>query len=114
MAPAILSICRKYLRNYEILKVSQTQVTNTNVEQIAYDVPHKQRFNALCRIIDSQEPFYGLIFCRTKRDTEQLSKNLLSAGYHADALNGDMSQSAREKILEKFKNALLPFWPQLM
>lgn len=107
MAPAILSIAKKYLKNYDILKVAQTEVTNTNVEQIAYDVPQKQRFNALCRIIDSEEPFYGLIFCRTKRDTEQLSKKLTECGYHADALNGDMSQSAREKILEKFKKRFI-------
>lgn len=103
MAPEILKIAQKHMGDYEILKVAEAQVTCNMVEQIYYEVSPRARFNALCRIIDSEEPFYGLVFCRTKRDTETVARKLSEFGYHADALNGDMSQSAREKILEKFK-----------
>ncbi len=103
MAPEILKIAKKHMGDYEILKVAQTQITCNAIEQVYYEVSPRQRFNALCRIIDSEEPFYGLVFCRTKRDTETVARKLSEFGYHADALNGDMSQSAREKILAKFK-----------
>lgn len=103
MAPAILKIAQRHMGDYDILKVAEAQVTCNTIEQLYYEVAPRQRFNALCRIIDSEEPFYGLIFCRTKRDTENIARKLSEFGYHADALNGDMSQSAREKILAKFK-----------
>lgn len=103
MAPEILKIAQKYMGDYEILKVAQTQTTGSTIEQIYYEVNQRNRFNALCRIVDSEDHFYGLVFCRTKMDTERVARNLSDLGYHADALNGDMSQSAREKILNRFK-----------
>ena len=102
MAPEILKIAKKHMGDYDILKVAQ-QVTCDNVEQIYYELSPRQRFNALCRVIDHEDPFYGLVFCRTKMDTERVARKLSEFGYQADALNGDMSQSAREKILTKFK-----------
>ena len=107
MSPEILKIAKQYMGEYEVLKVAQNQLTCTSVEQIYFEVPFQDRFSALSRIIASENPFYGLIFCRTKRHTEQLARQLAECGYHADALNGDMSQSAREKILDKFKSKLI-------
>lgn len=103
MAPAILKIAQRHMGDYDLLKVAETQITCNTIEQVYYEVSPRQRFNALCRIMDSEEPFYGLVFCRTKRDTENIARKLAEFGYQADALNGDMSQSAREKILAKFK-----------
>jgi ATP-dependent RNA helicase DeaD len=107
MSPEILKIAKQYMGEYELLKVTQNQLTCTSVEQIYFEIPFQDRFSALSRIIASENPFYGLIFCRTKRHTEQLARQLAECGYHADALNGDMSQSAREKILDKFKSKLI-------
>jgi ATP-dependent RNA helicase DeaD len=104
MAPGILKIAQKYMGDYELLKVAQSQVTCNNIEQVYFEVSPRERFNALCRIIDNEGAFYGLVFCRTKMDTERVAKKLAEFGYHADALNGDMSQSAREKILSRFKS----------
>lgn len=103
MAPEILKIAQKYMGDYEVLKVAQTQATGSMIEQMYYEVNQRNRFNALCRIVDSEDHFYGLVFCRTKMDTERVARKLADLGYHADALNGDMSQSAREKILNRFK-----------
>ncbi|MFT6765375.1 MAG: ATP-dependent RNA helicase DeaD [Alteromonas naphthalenivorans] len=103
MAPGILKIAQKHMGDYDLLKVAESQMTCSTVEQVYYEVSPRQRFNALCRIVDHEEPFYGLVFCRTKRDTETVARKLSEFGYHSDALNGDMSQSAREKILDRFK-----------
>ncbi len=103
MSPEILNIAKKYMREYEILKVEQTQIACDSIEQRYYKTTQQERFGALCRIIDSESPFYGLIFCRTKMDTERVARKLSDIGYAADALNGNMSQNAREKILDKFK-----------
>lgn len=107
MSPEILKVAKKYMGPYEILKVAETQVSCKMIEQTYYQTTQRERFSALCRVIDSENPFYGLIFCRTKMDTERVAKKLCERGYAADALNGNMSQSAREKILDKFKNKFI-------
>ena len=72
-------------------------------EQIYFEVKESDKFEALCRIIDIEDEFYGLVFCRTKNDTSQLAQKLGDRGYSADALHGDLSQQEREKILNKFR-----------
>ena len=58
---------------------------------------------ALCRIIDQEADFYGLIFCRTKLDVERVKDRLIKRGYFAEAMHGDLSQAQRERVLSKFK-----------
>ena len=67
-------------------------------------VPHRNRFAALCRFIDSNPAFYGFIFCQTKILTAELAEKLAAAGYPANALHGDMSQGLRNAVIKKFKN----------
>lgn len=107
MRKEILSIAQKYMRDYEFLKVEKQQLTCDMIEQIYYHVSHPERFSALCRIIDTQIPFYGIVFCRTKRESEEVAEKLSSLGYAADVLNGNMSQASREKILDKFKRKVI-------
>lgn len=107
MPAAILKVAEKYMREYNLIKAARSEVACATIEQYYFKIDHKDRFIALCRIIDSEAPFYGVIFCRTKRDTEHLSRRLSELGYSADALNGDMSQNAREKILGKFKSRII-------
>jgi ATP-dependent RNA helicase DeaD len=73
------------------------------VQQTYYAVPYKSRFEALCRIIDTEDLFYGLIFCNTKAETDDVTRWLLERNYEADALHGDIAQQQREKILKRFK-----------
>ena len=61
------------------------------------------KFDALCRIIDIEEDFYGLVFCRTKRDVDDVASRLTDRGYDAEAIHGDISQAQRERTLGKFK-----------
>lgn len=106
MPKAILGIVKKYMQNYEHVAIEEDLVTDLT-EQIYFEVRESDKFEALCRIIDIEDEFYGLIFCRTKIDTSQLAQKLGDRGYSADALHGDLSQQEREKILNKFRKQKL-------
>ncbi|HEY3362925.1 MAG TPA: DEAD/DEAH box helicase [Methanosarcina sp.] len=103
MPKAILGIVKKYMKNYEHIAIEKEDLVTELTEQIYFEVKENDKFEALCRIIDIEDEFYGLIFCRTKTDTGQLAQKLGDRGYSADALHGDLSQNEREKILNKFR-----------
>lgn len=103
MPAPILQIAKKYMHDYELIKVTSNQLTVSNTDQIYFEVSEADKFEALSRIIDIEEDFYGLVFCRTKRDTDNVSRHLGERGYDVDALHGDISQAQREQILNKFK-----------
>ncbi len=107
MPAAIIQLAKKYMREYDVIKITKDQLTVSQTDQIYFEVSAADRFEALCRIIDIEESFYGLVFCRTKLDVDKVSNHLMERGYDADGLHGDMSQSQREKILGKFKKRLL-------
>lgn len=103
MPKPILSIAKKYMANYEFISVKKVELTTNLTDQIYFEVSSSDKFEALCRIIDIENEFYGLIFCRTKNDVDDVASRLVDRGYDADALHGDISQFQREKILNKFK-----------
>ncbi|HCL56771.1 MAG TPA: RNA helicase [Spirochaetia bacterium] len=103
MPDEIMMIARKYMKDYEIVRVQKETLTTNLTDQIYFEVSHNDKFEALCRIIDIESEFYGLIFCRTKIDADQISNQMIERGYDAEALHGDISQFQRENILAKFK-----------
>lgn len=103
MPGEIMEIAKKYMGEYEVFRVQNKQLTVSLTDQIYFEVSSADKFEALCRIIDVEEEFYGLVFCRTKIDADSVANHLIDRGYDADALHGDLSQSQREKILNKFK-----------
>ena len=103
MPREIINIAKKHMRDYDIFKVTQGQLTVSQTDQIYFEVSMGDRFDALCRIIDIEEDFYALVFCRTKIDVDTVGNRLAERGYDAASLHGDMSQNIREKILWKFK-----------
>jgi ATP-dependent RNA helicase DeaD len=103
MPAAILGIAKKYMGEYEVVKIAKQQLTVTSTAQIYFEVSQRDKFEALCRIIDIEAEFYGLVFTRTKVDADRIANQLMDRGYDADALHGDLSQGQREKILNKFK-----------
>jgi ATP-dependent RNA helicase DeaD len=107
MPREIMEIAKKHMAEYDVFKVSKGQLTVTQTDQIYFEVSAADRFEALCRIIDMEDEFYGLVFCRTKVDVDAIGNHLIERGYDADALHGDMSQSQREKILHKFKKVMI-------
>jgi len=103
MPNEIMLIAKKYMKEYKLFTVSKGQLTVSQTDQIYFEISFSDKFEALCRIIDIEENFYGLIFCRTKIDVDTVANRLSERGYDSDALHGDMSQVLRSKILSKFK-----------
>ncbi|MBI5740833.1 MAG: DEAD/DEAH box helicase [Nitrospirae bacterium] len=103
MPKEIMRIAEKYMSAYELIGVQKGDLTVSQTDQIYFEVSEADKFEALSRIIDIEDAFYGLIFCRTKLDVDAVANRLIDRGYDADALHGDLSQGQREKILGKFK-----------
>ena len=99
----IKDLAHKYMEGYELLTVNKEQLTTALTEQIYFEVKASDKFEALCRIIDIEEDFYGLVFCRTRSDVDSVANHLVDRGYDAEAIHGDFSQAQRERTLENFK-----------
>jgi len=96
-------LANKYMADYTFLKVKKKQLTPQLTEQIYFEIKASEKIEALCRIIDITDDFYGLIFCRTKMDVDELVNRLIDRGYDAEAIHGDISQAQRERTLDKFR-----------
>ncbi|MFH1878348.1 MAG: DEAD/DEAH box helicase [Candidatus Omnitrophota bacterium] len=99
----IVSLAKKYMGQYQVIRVKKEQLTVSLTEQMYFEVNASDKLEALCRIIDSEPGFYGLVFCRTKVDVDNITKKLSNRGYDVEGLHGDISQYQRERILDKFK-----------
>jgi len=99
----IKDLAKKYMNGYEFITVKKKPITTKLTEQIYYEIKASDKFEALCRIIDMEPDFYGLVFCRTKNDADTVANHLIDRGYDAEALHGDISQAQRERTLAKFK-----------
>ncbi len=107
MPNEILQIAKRFMGDYDIIRVKKQQLTTNLTDQIYFEVNRNDKFEALSRIVDLEEEFYGIVFCRTKVDVDTVSTKLIQRGYDADALHGDVSQVQRERILRKFKDKKL-------
>ncbi len=103
MPGRIKELAHNYMGNYEFIRVEKEPLTTNLTEQIYFEVKAADKFEALCRIIDIKENFYGLIFCRTKSDVDSVVGHLIDRGYDAESIHGDISQAQRERTLEKFR-----------
>lgn len=103
MPKPILDITDKYMTDKKVISVKKDPSAAILTDQIYYEVRRNDRFEALAQIIECEPDFYGVIFCRTKLDVDDLTKQLLGRGYAVEALHGDVSQSTRELRLKKFK-----------
>ncbi len=103
MPGRIKDLAHKYMDGYELLTAKKEQLTTNLTEQIYFEVKASDKFEALCRIIDIEDDFYGLVFCRTKSDVDSVVTHLVDRGYDAEAIHGDISQAQRERTLGNFK-----------
>ncbi len=103
MPREIVAVARKYMKDYELIKTEE-EITVDLTDQIYFEVPGRDKFEALSRIIDIEKDFYGLVFCRTKIDVDKVANHLKDRGYDTEALHGDVSQPRRERILNSFRD----------
>ena len=103
MPKPIIGIARKFMHDPVILEIENQQQDLGLTEQIYYELRPGDRFECLRRILDITKGFYGIVFCKTRSDVDELSRKLMNAGYNAAAIHGDISQDQREKILQSFR-----------
>jgi len=103
MSKRILPITKSYMSNPLQITVAQVNVGASNVRHVYYKVYSKHKYQVLKRIADSHPNIYGIVFCRTRRDTQDIANKLLQDGYNADVLNGDLSQGQRDEVMKKFR-----------
>ncbi|MBC3541658.1 DEAD/DEAH box helicase [Rufibacter sediminis] len=107
MSKPIMELTRKYQTNPEIVKVTQQQLTVTNIEQIYFEVRSGGKMEVTTRLIDMYNFKVVIIFCNTKRMVDELVSNLQARGYFADGLHGDLNQNQRTNVMNKFKAGTL-------
>ncbi|MBK7630263.1 MAG: DEAD/DEAH box helicase [Ignavibacteriales bacterium] len=103
MPNPLLSIANRYMKNPVEITIGRKNSGAENVEHISYLVHARDKYLALKRIVDFHPNVYGIVFCRTRQETKDVSEKLMQDGYDADALHGDLSQSQREAVLNKFR-----------
>jgi len=101
MPREVLLLAKKYMRNPEVVIVSREELVPEIVEQEYIEVLPARKYGKLKEVLEGD--FYGIVFCQTKRETRELSGRLRRDGYDAESLNGDMSQAARERTFQRFK-----------
>ena len=104
MPKPILNIAKKYMGEYQLVSVKSQQLTTTQTTQLYFEVREGDKFEALCRIIDIEPDFYGIVFAKTKLDCDFITTKLNERGYQAQGLHGDVQQKQRERILKAFKD----------
>lgn len=103
MPKPIAEIAKKYMTNPVEVTIGHKNEGAANVNHVYYLVHAADKYAALKRIVDYYPSIYGIIFCRTKADTQEIAKNLMDEGYNCDALHGDLSQEQRDLVMRKFR-----------
>lgn len=107
MSKKVIAITESYMSNPEKIAAAQMNITAENVEHIYYMVNAKDRYEVVKRIADINPNIYGIVFCRTRRETKDIANKLMNDGYNADTLNGDLSQAERDEVMGRFRKRQL-------
>ena len=103
MSPEIARISKNYLQNAKEITIGRKNESTSNVKHVAYTVRAKDKYAALKRIVDYYPQIYGIIFCRTRKETQEIADKLMQEGYNADSLHGELSQAQRDAVMQKFR-----------
>lgn len=106
MPPEASRIAGKYMHDPEEIVIGTRNEGAKNVRHIYYMVNARDKYLALKRIADDSPNIYAIIFCRTRRDTQEIADKLIADGYNADALHGDLSQQQRDMVMKKFRDGV--------
>ncbi|MBR0539072.1 MAG: DEAD/DEAH box helicase [Bacteroidales bacterium] len=107
MPKEVEAILNKYMTDPVKVAVGERNSGTANVDHIYYMMAAKDRYSVLKRIIDYTPAIYGIIFCRTKLETQEIADNLIQDGYNAAALHGDLSQGMRDNVMDHFRKRSL-------
>lgn len=107
MPAEVAKIAKRFMHDPEEIVVGTRNEGAKNVRHIYYMVHARDKYLALKRIADNSPNIYAIIFCRTRRDTQEIADQLIQNGYNADALHGDMSQQQRDIVMKKFRDGVI-------
>jgi ATP-dependent RNA helicase DeaD len=103
MPARIAELATKYMSEPHRISVRGKEMTVAEIEQSYYEVPHPRKVDALTRILDAEVPSSAMIFCRTKHMVDTLGEALVSRGYPAETIHGDLSQAQRDRVMRRFR-----------
>ena len=106
MPAEVSRIAKRFMHDPEEIVVGTRNEGAENVTHIYYMVNARDKYLALKRIADDNPNIYAIVFCRTRRDTQEIADRLIADGYNADALHGDLSQQQRDMVMKKFRDGV--------
>lgn len=104
MPKEVAQIAKNYMENPLEVAIGHKNQSNENIEHIFFSIKERDRYDALKRLIDFNPEIYGLIFCRTRRETADVAEKLGKEGYSAEPLHGDLSQAQRDNVMRRFRD----------
>ncbi len=107
MPREVRAIAKNYMADPFELTIGDKNTGNANIDHQYVVVNDRDKYNALKRLLDYNPEIFGLIFCRTRIDTQRVAESLIKDGYNADSLHGDLNQAQRDKVMMKFRNRSL-------
>ncbi len=103
MNSQVKKLAYKYMNDPKIVVVEKKEITLKNIKQTLIETTDRRKQDDLCRVLDEDNPFMAIIFCRTKRRVDKLEEDLYQKGYNCQKLHSDLTQSKREKVMKAFK-----------
>jgi len=103
MSGEIATIAKKYMNNPVEITIGTKNSSAENVSHAYYIVHARDKYKVLKRIADFEPDIYAIVFCRTRKETQEVASKLINDGYNADALHGDLSQAQRDAVMQKFR-----------
>lgn len=103
MSPEIARIAKTYLHEAKEITIGTKNEGSKNVNHVVYIVHAKDKYLALKRVVDFYPQIYGIVFCRTRKETQEIADKLIQDGYNADSLHGELSQAQRDLVMQKFR-----------
>jgi ATP-dependent RNA helicase DeaD len=103
MSPEIATIAKRYMNEPVEVTIGTKNSSAENVSHVYYIVHARDKYKVLKRIADFEPDIYAIVFCRTRKETQEVASKLINDGYNADALHGDLSQSQRDAVMQKFR-----------
>ena len=107
MPAEVARIAKRFMKNPEEIVIGTRNEGAKNVRHIYYMVNARDKYLALKRIADNSPNIYAIVFCRTRRDTQEIADKLIQDGYNADSLHGDLSQQQRDIVMKKFRDGVI-------
>ncbi|PDY45311.1 DEAD/DEAH box helicase [Bacillus pseudomycoides] len=109
MPKDIKKLAKRYMKEPEMIRIQSEEVTVNTIKQRVIETTDRAKQDALRHVMDRDQPFLAVIFCRTKRRASKLYDDLKGYGYNCDELHGDLSQGKRERVMKSFRDAKIQY-----